>query len=160
MLSKNNQHDKWTLPLRHETWPTVSVLMKFYCFYFYDNQNKSLCCQGPKTKDSWKPHFEKNISLRETPLLVWREWQSFDGSTYFFCKTKEIQKSTHWWNPAELRVFCPPGIQRLAFILQAPIGFKEKMQIINPEVRSISPQTLPAGLTNISQKESALGVSH
>lgn len=34
------------------------------------------------------------------------------------------------------------------------------MQIINSEVRSISPQTPPAGLTEVSQKESSLGVSH
>lgn len=54
----------------------------------------------------------------------------------------------------------PPGIQQLALILPAPIGPEEKMQIINSEVRSNSPHTPPAGLTEVSQKESSLGVSH
>lgn len=151
-LSKNNQHDKWTLSLRHETWPAVSVLVNFYCFYFYVNHYKSPCCQCPKTEDSWKPHFKNNTSLGKAPSLEWREWQSFDGSTDFFLPQEQSNPEIHsLMESCRVEDFCSPGIHQLAFILQAPIGSKEKMQIINPEVNHISPQTPPAGLTNISQ---------
>lgn len=154
-LSKNSRHDKWTLSLRRETRPAVSILVNFSARTFMFYHNKSPCCQRPTAKGSRKPRLKLISVYGKIPFPAWKEWQSFDGSTNFYLKTKAIQGSTSWWIPAELSWFFFFFLLLLEFsnwlsYFQLPLALRRKIQIINSEVRSISPQTPPAGLTEVS----------
>lgn len=138
-------------------------LLPLYCFYFYVDLNKLLFCPSVlKQKISEGLHFKNNIIYRKL-LYTIKQWLSFDHTPAIFPLPRQKQSKTQLaaGNPAELILFALLEFSiRLSYFLATPIGFEGKRQIINPEVRSISLQTLPAGLTYISKKESSLGVPH